>query len=86
MTSDKNRFLTLKKERYGSILFGNDNSAKMICEGTVKLGHKLLFELEKSEIRKEGSQKLVATTRRIPNNIYVLNEIGREIMLLRIGK
>jgi transposase InsO family protein len=41
-------------------------------------GHKLLFDSEKCEIRKEGSGKLVATTRRTPNNIYVLNEIGRE--------
>jgi hypothetical protein len=41
-------------------------------------GHKLLFDSEKCEIRKEGSGKLVATARRTPNNIYVLNEIGRE--------
>jgi hypothetical protein len=41
-------------------------------------GHKILFEFEKCEIRKEGSGKLVATTRRTPNNIYVLNDIGRE--------
>jgi hypothetical protein len=41
-------------------------------------GQKLLFDSEKCEIRKEGLGKLVDTTRRIPNNIYVLNEIGNE--------
>jgi hypothetical protein len=107
MTGEKNRFLTLKKEQYGSISFGNDNSSRLIGRGIVKLGskyskeenvllvedmkhnlpsvspmcdqgHKLLFDSEKCEIRKEGLGKLVATSRRTPNNIYVLNEIGRE--------
>jgi hypothetical protein len=40
MTGDKDRFLTLKKERDGSISFGNDNSARIIGKGTVKLGSK----------------------------------------------
>jgi hypothetical protein len=40
MIGDKNRFISLKKERYGSILFGNDNSAKIIGKGTIKLGSK----------------------------------------------
>jgi hypothetical protein len=40
MTSDKDRFLTLKKERDGSFSFGNDNSTKIIGRGTVKLGSK----------------------------------------------
>jgi hypothetical protein len=41
-------------------------------------GHKLTFDSEKSEIRKEGSRKLVGTTARTSNNIYVLSEIGNE--------
>jgi hypothetical protein len=41
-------------------------------------GHTLLFNSKKCEIRKEGSGKLVATTIRTPNNIYILNEIGKE--------
>jgi hypothetical protein len=97
----------LKKERDGSVSFGNDNSSKIIGRGTIKLGnkdareenvllvedmkqnllsvsqmcdqgHKLMFDSEKCEIRKEGSGKLVATAVRTPSNIYVLNEIGKE--------
>jgi hypothetical protein len=111
MTGDKDKFLTLKKERDGSISFGNDNSAKIIGRGTIKLGskdareenvllvedmkhnllsvsqmcdqgHRLMFDSEKCEIRKVGSGKLVATTVRTPSNIYVLNEIGKEICFL----
>jgi hypothetical protein len=40
MIGDKDRFVTLKKERDGSILFGNDNSTKIIGKGIVKLGSK----------------------------------------------
>jgi hypothetical protein len=35
MTSDRDKFLTLKKERNGSVSFGNDNSSKIIGEDTV---------------------------------------------------
>jgi hypothetical protein len=38
---------------------------------------KNLYDYEKCEIRKEGSGKLVATTTRTPNNIYILNDIGK---------
>jgi hypothetical protein len=34
-------------------------------------GHKLTFDSEKCEIRKEGSRKLVGTSARTSNNIYV---------------
>jgi hypothetical protein len=51
MIGDKNIFITLNKERDGSISFGNDNSTKIIGKGTMKLGIKdveeenvLLFE------------------------------------------
>jgi hypothetical protein len=41
-------------------------------------GHKVTFNSQKCEIRKEGSGKLVATTARTSSNIYVLSEIGNE--------
>jgi hypothetical protein len=41
-------------------------------------GHKLTFDLEKCEIRKQGSGKLVSTAARTSNNIYVFSEIGNE--------
>jgi hypothetical protein len=105
--TDKDKFLTPRKERDGSISFGSENSTKIIGRCTIKLGskdvkaknvllvedmkhnllslskmcdqgQKILFDYEKREIRKEGSGKLVATTRRTPNNIYFLNGIGKE--------
>jgi hypothetical protein len=41
-------------------------------------GHKITFDSQKCEIRKEGSGKLIATTARTSSNIYVLSEIGNE--------
>jgi hypothetical protein len=35
MIGDKDKFLTLRKEKIGSVSFGNDNSSKIIGEGTV---------------------------------------------------
>ena len=40
MTLDKDKFLTLKKERDGPISFGNDNLANIIGKGTINLGGK----------------------------------------------
>jgi hypothetical protein len=40
MTGDKYRFLTLRKERDGSISFINDDSAKIIGNGIVRIGNK----------------------------------------------
>jgi hypothetical protein len=40
MTGGKERIVTLKKEREGSVSFRNDNSTKIIGKGTVKLGRK----------------------------------------------
>jgi hypothetical protein len=40
MTCNKDRFLTLKKERDGSFSFGNEKSTKIIGRGTIKLGNK----------------------------------------------
>jgi hypothetical protein len=41
-------------------------------------GHKVIFDSQKCEIRREGSWKLVGTFVRTSNNIYVLTEIGNE--------
>jgi hypothetical protein len=41
-------------------------------------GHKVTFYSQKCEIRREGSGKLVSTTARTSNNIYVLSEFGNE--------
>jgi hypothetical protein len=35
MKGDKDKFLTLRKEKNGLVSFGNDNSSKIIGEGTV---------------------------------------------------
>jgi hypothetical protein len=41
-------------------------------------GHKVNFDSQKCEIRKEGSWRLIATAARTSSNIYVLSEIGNE--------
>lgn len=41
-------------------------------------GHTLTFNSKECEIRKEKSRRIVATVTRTPNNIYILNEIGKE--------
>jgi hypothetical protein len=107
MIGDKDKFLTLIKERYGSVSFRNDDSGKIIGKSTVIIGnkntkaenvllledmkhnlltviqmcdqgHKVTFNSQKCEIRKEGLGKLIATTMRTSSNIYVLSEIGNE--------
>jgi hypothetical protein len=107
MKCDGDRFLTLRKERDGSVSFGNDESAKIIGKGTVRIGntntkeknvllvgdmkhnllsvsqmcdqgHKVTFDSQKCEIRKEGLGKLIAIVTRTSSNIYVLSEIGNE--------
>jgi hypothetical protein len=35
MTCDRDKFLTLRKERDGSVSFGNDDSSKIIGKGIV---------------------------------------------------
>jgi hypothetical protein len=40
MTGDRDKFLTLQKERDGSVSFGNDDSSKIIGKGTVRIGSK----------------------------------------------
>jgi hypothetical protein len=40
MTGDKDKFLTLKKERDGLVSFGNDDSSRIIGIGTIRIGNK----------------------------------------------
>jgi hypothetical protein len=40
MIGDKNMFLTLKKEKDGSVSFGNNHSTKIIGRETINLGNK----------------------------------------------
>jgi hypothetical protein len=40
MTGDEGRFLTLRKERDGSVSFGNDDSTRIIGKGTDRIGNK----------------------------------------------
>ena len=104
---DRDRFLTLIKERDGLVSFRNDDSTKIIRKDTVRIGnkntkvenlllveymkhifisvsqtcdqgHKVSFNSQNCEIRKEGSGKLIATATRTSSNIYVLTEIENE--------
>jgi hypothetical protein len=40
MAGDRDRFLTLRKERDGPVSFRNDDSTKIIGKGTVIIGNK----------------------------------------------
>jgi hypothetical protein len=40
MTGDRDKFLTLRKERDGSVSFGNDDSTKIIGKGTIRIENK----------------------------------------------
>jgi hypothetical protein len=40
MTGDEHGFLTLIKERDGSVSFGNDDSSRIIGKGTLIIGNK----------------------------------------------
>ena len=106
MTGNKDAFVNIEKDKE-SISFGNNNEAKVLGKGTVKLesknslaknvllvdnmkhnllnvsqmcdqGHELIFKSKGCKIRNQGSRKLLATTTRNPNNIYVLDEIESE--------
>ena len=41
-------------------------------------GHILIFNSKYCDIMKEGSNRLVTTIVRTPNNIYIVNDIGKE--------
>jgi len=40
MKGDEDRFLTLRKGRYGSVSFGNDNLARIIGRGEIRIRNK----------------------------------------------
>ena len=40
MTSDEDKFLKLRKERDGSVSFGNNDSTRIIGRGIVRIGNK----------------------------------------------
>jgi hypothetical protein len=40
MKCDEDRFITLRKERYGSVSFGNNESAGIIGKGKIIIGNK----------------------------------------------
>jgi hypothetical protein len=80
-----------KINRKGTIQIGNKNekeenvllvedmkhnllSVSQMCDQ----GRKVTFNSKKCEIRKEGSEKLVAIAARTSSNVYVLSEIGNE--------
>jgi hypothetical protein len=44
MTGDRGRFLILRKERDVSVSFRNDDSAKIIGKGTIRIGNKNIGE------------------------------------------
>jgi hypothetical protein len=68
-----------KNEKAQNVLLVEDMKHNLLSVSQMCYqGHKLTFDSEKSEIRKEGSGKLVGTTAITSNNIYVLSEIGNE--------
>jgi hypothetical protein len=44
MSGEKNKFVTLKRENEGSVMFGNDNASKIIGKGIFSLGNKDVVE------------------------------------------
>ena len=40
MTGGKSKFITLNKNKTGTVVFGNDNGANIIGKGTMSLGTK----------------------------------------------
>ena len=81
-----------EERKNGSVLFGNDADNVLLIKNMkhnllsvsrmCDQGHTFLFNSKKCEIRKEGSRILVEKSIRNPNNIYILNEIGKEICFL----
>jgi hypothetical protein len=68
-----------KNEKAENVLLVEDMkhnilSVSQMCDQ----GHKVTFDSQKCEIRKEGSRKLVAITARTSRNIYVLRETRNE--------
>jgi hypothetical protein len=76
MTGDRDKFLTLQKERDGFVSFGNDDSSKIIGKGTVRIGNKnekvenvLLVEDMKHNLVSVGNTK--TTERGGVNQLFI---------------
>ena len=112
MTGDRNKFVSPKEKKDGTMSFGNYGSSNVIGSGTVSLGskdalaknvllvenmnqnlfnvgqmcdqgHTMLFNSIKCEIRKGRYGKIVTTTSRAPNDIYVLDEATKACLLAK---
>ena len=68
-----------KNEKAKNVLLAEDMKHNLLSVIQMcNQAHKVTFDSQKCEIRKEGSGKLVATTARTSSNIYMLSEIGNE--------
>ena len=59
------------------LLIGNMRHNLLSVSQMCDQGHMLIFNSNECEIMEEGLEKLMATTARTPNIIYILNEIGK---------
>jgi len=81
MTRDQNKFINLKEGKSSSVAFGNNSSVKILGKDLVDLGSdkakafNLTFNSRKSEIIEVDSGRMVATAKRNPNNIYILDKV-----------
>ena len=112
MTGDRNKFVSLKEKKDGTVSFGNDVYSNVIGSSIVTLGskdalaknvllfenmnhnllsvgkmcdlgHTMLFNSTKCEIRKGIYGEIVATTSRAPNDIYVLDEATKAHLIAK---
>jgi hypothetical protein len=73
-----------KNEKAKNVLLVEDMKHNLLSVSQMcDQGHKVTFDSQKCDIRKEGSGKLVTTAARTSSNIYVLSEIGNEKCCLR---
>ena len=63
------------------LLVENMNHNLLSVGQTCDQGHTILFNSKKCEIRKGKFGKITATTRRAPNDIYVLDETPKGCFL-----
>jgi hypothetical protein len=75
MKSDKERFLTLKKERYGLVSFGNENSVRILGKGTFKI------------IIKDSTTKTILLVEDMKHNLLSISQMcDQEHMLVFYSK
>ena len=67
-----------------NVLFFENMNQNLLNVGQMcDLGHTMLFNCTKCEIRKGRYGKIVATTNRAPNDIYVLDEETKACLLAK---